>query len=65
MDSPARLEYMRALTDLGAALRRAGRRADAREPLREALDLSRRDGALASRGARTKSSRRRERSFVR
>jgi DNA-binding CsgD family transcriptional regulator/tetratricopeptide (TPR) repeat protein len=46
-DSPARLEYMRALTDLGAALRRAGRRADARQPLREALDLSRRDGALA------------------
>jgi DNA-binding CsgD family transcriptional regulator len=46
-DSPAGLEYMRALTDLGAALRRAGRRTDAREPLREALELARRRGALA------------------
>jgi DNA-binding CsgD family transcriptional regulator len=46
-ESPARLEYIRALTDLGAALRRAGRRADAREPLREALELARRAGALA------------------
>jgi DNA-binding CsgD family transcriptional regulator len=46
-ESPARLEYMRALTDFGAALRRAGRRADAREPLREALELARRCGALA------------------
>jgi DNA-binding CsgD family transcriptional regulator len=45
--SPAGLEYMRALTDLGAALRRAGRRADAREPLREAVELARRRGALA------------------
>ena len=46
-ESPAGLEYMRALTDFGAALRRAGRRADAREPLREALELARRCGALA------------------
>jgi DNA-binding CsgD family transcriptional regulator len=45
--SPARLEYMYALVDLGAALRRAGRRADAREPLREALELARPRGALA------------------
>jgi DNA-binding CsgD family transcriptional regulator len=45
--SPARLELARALTDLGAALRRANHRAEAREPLREALDMSRRDGALA------------------
>ena len=42
---PARLEYVRALIDYGAALRRAGRRGDAREPLRLALDLSHRAGA--------------------
>jgi DNA-binding CsgD family transcriptional regulator len=45
--SESGLEKMRALTDLGAALRRAGRRADARAPLREALELARHDGALA------------------
>jgi DNA-binding CsgD family transcriptional regulator len=45
--SPAGLEYMRALTDFGAALRRAGRRAEAREPLRKALELARPRGALA------------------
>ena len=38
--SPARLEHARALCDLGAALRRHGRRKDAREPLREALDVA-------------------------
>jgi DNA-binding CsgD family transcriptional regulator len=39
--SPARLEHARALTDLGAALRRAGRRvAAARSVLREALDAA-------------------------
>jgi DNA-binding CsgD family transcriptional regulator len=38
--SPARLEYARALTDLGAAMRRANRRAAAREPLRRALDVA-------------------------
>jgi DNA-binding CsgD family transcriptional regulator len=38
--SPARLEYARALTDFGAALRRSGRRAAARDPLRRALDLA-------------------------
>jgi DNA-binding CsgD family transcriptional regulator len=38
--SPARLEYARALTDFGAALRRANRRSDARAPLRLALDLA-------------------------
>ncbi|MDX6642766.1 MAG: hypothetical protein QOD76_728 [Solirubrobacteraceae bacterium] len=43
--SPARLEHARALVDLGAALRRANRRADAREPLREGLALARRCGA--------------------
>jgi DNA-binding NarL/FixJ family response regulator len=46
--SPARLEHAKALTDLGAALRRANRRADAREPLRAALELARRGGALAT-----------------
>jgi DNA-binding CsgD family transcriptional regulator len=38
--SPARLEHARALTDLGAALRRANQRAAARDPLRRALDLA-------------------------
>jgi DNA-binding CsgD family transcriptional regulator len=45
--SPARLELARALTDLGAALRRANGRAEARGPLREALDMARQEGALA------------------
>ena len=35
---PARLELTRALIDLGAHLRRRGRRRDAREPLRSALE---------------------------
>ena len=43
--SPARLVRAEALADLGAALRRARRRADARPPLREALELARRCGA--------------------
>ena len=38
--SAARLEHARALIDLGAALRRMGHRADAREPLRQGLDLA-------------------------
>jgi DNA-binding CsgD family transcriptional regulator len=46
-DSPARLERARAVTDLGAALRRAGQRIQAREALRPALDLAHRCGALA------------------
>jgi len=45
--SDARLEHARALTDLGAALRRAGHRAESRETLRPALDLAHRCGALA------------------
>jgi DNA-binding CsgD family transcriptional regulator len=45
--SPARLEHARALTDLGAALRRANRRAEARGWLQEGLDLARRCGAGA------------------
>jgi DNA-binding CsgD family transcriptional regulator len=44
---PDRMEHVRALVDLGAALRRAGRRAAARAPLREALDLAGRGGATA------------------
>lgn len=45
-ESPARLEYARALVELGAARRRAGERAAAREPLREGLDLAERCGAV-------------------
>ncbi len=41
------LELARTLTDQGAALRRAGRRRDARAPLRRALDLTTRCGAIA------------------
>jgi DNA-binding CsgD family transcriptional regulator len=43
--SPASLERARSLAELGAALRRYGRRASAREPLTEALDLAARCGA--------------------
>ena len=51
--SPARLEHTRALVDLGAALRRANRRADARAPLRRALEQADRSGMrLLARRAR-------------
>jgi DNA-binding NarL/FixJ family response regulator len=43
-ESPAQLEHVRALADLGAALRRANQRAAARTPLRRALDLADRGG---------------------
>lgn len=43
--SSARLEQARALTDLGAALRRRNRRTEARQPLRTALDLAASCGA--------------------
>jgi DNA-binding CsgD family transcriptional regulator len=43
--SDASLERARALADLGAMLRRRNRRSDARELLREALDLAYRAGA--------------------
>ncbi len=43
--SPARLDHARALADYGAALRRAGKRAEAREPLRLGLEAARRCGA--------------------
>ena len=46
-DSPARLECARALTDLGAALRRSGARAESRAPLRAALGLAHDQGGLA------------------
>jgi DNA-binding CsgD family transcriptional regulator len=45
--SPARLEHALALLELGAATRRAGRRADARKPLREALTRASACGADA------------------
>jgi len=44
-DPRARLQHAHALADLGAALRRANRRKEAREPLRKALDLAHRCGA--------------------
>jgi DNA-binding CsgD family transcriptional regulator len=43
--SPALLELAQSLAELGAALRRDGRRSAAREPLAEALDLAARCGA--------------------
>jgi DNA-binding CsgD family transcriptional regulator len=43
----AALESARAIIDLGALLRRANRRADARELLREGLDIAHRGGAVA------------------
>ena len=43
--TPMRLELAYSLTELGAALRRAGARAAARQPLRRALDLAHRCGA--------------------
>jgi DNA-binding CsgD family transcriptional regulator/tetratricopeptide (TPR) repeat protein len=39
-DSPDRLEHARALVELGAALRRANRRAQARDVLRQGLELA-------------------------
>jgi DNA-binding NarL/FixJ family response regulator len=50
---PERLEHVRTLVDLGAALRRANHRAEARAPLAQALDLAHRDGmALLAERAR-------------
>ncbi|MDQ3866051.1 MAG: LuxR C-terminal-related transcriptional regulator, partial [Actinomycetota bacterium] len=43
--SPALLERAHTLTDYGAALRRASQRAEARAPLRDAVDLARDCGA--------------------
>jgi DNA-binding CsgD family transcriptional regulator len=43
--SELRVSHARALIDLGAALRRAGHRRDAREPLRDGLDVANRCGS--------------------
>ncbi len=43
--SPGHLEHAKSLTELGAALRRAGNRTAAREPLRRAMDIATRCGA--------------------
>jgi DNA-binding CsgD family transcriptional regulator len=43
--SPAHLEQARSLVEVGAALRRAGQRQAAREPLAEGMDLAARCGA--------------------
>jgi DNA-binding CsgD family transcriptional regulator len=45
--SPARLEHARALIDLGAALRRGNSRSEARQLLREGIELAHRCGATA------------------
>lgn len=47
-DSPAALTRARAETELGAALRRANRRADARAPLALGLELAERCGATST-----------------
>ena len=46
-DSPARLEYARALVDLGAALRRGNSRSEARQVLRRGVELAHQCGAIA------------------
>ena len=46
-DSPARLEHARALVDLGAALRRGNSRSEARQLLRQGVELAHRCGASA------------------
>jgi DNA-binding CsgD family transcriptional regulator len=45
--SPPRLETIRALVELGSALRRSNERAAARDPLQQAADLARQGGAVA------------------
>jgi len=44
--SPSSLEHARALVDLGALLRSVGERVAARDPLRTALDIAHRGGAV-------------------
>jgi DNA-binding CsgD family transcriptional regulator len=46
-ESPARLEHAKARTELGAALRRANRRSEAREQLRQGLELATICGAVS------------------
>lgn len=67
-ECPSRLEQACTMTELGAALRRANRRAAAREPLRHAVDLAHCCGAsvLAGRAfEELKATGARPRSFVR
>jgi DNA-binding CsgD family transcriptional regulator len=45
---PARLEFVDALVELGAATRRANQRSAARHPLRKGLELAERGGAVAA-----------------
>jgi DNA-binding CsgD family transcriptional regulator/tetratricopeptide (TPR) repeat protein len=45
-ESPAKLEHAKARTELGAALRRANRRSEAREQLRHAVELATICGAM-------------------
>jgi DNA-binding CsgD family transcriptional regulator/tetratricopeptide (TPR) repeat protein len=45
-ESPAKLEHAKARTELGAALRRANRRSEAREQLRQAVELATICGAV-------------------
>jgi DNA-binding NarL/FixJ family response regulator len=44
-DSGARLQLARSLVELGSALRRSGQRLDARQPLREGLEVAAKCGA--------------------
>ena len=60
-DSPARLAHAASLADLGAALRRLGRRREAREALRHALHAAAECGAIALRRARPRRARGRRR----
>jgi DNA-binding CsgD family transcriptional regulator len=46
--SEAELEHAKSLVELGAALRRAGRRSDAQDRLRSGLDVASRCGSLAT-----------------
>jgi DNA-binding CsgD family transcriptional regulator len=46
--SPPRLEFVEALVDLGAAIRRANQRSASRQPLRKGLELAERGGAAAA-----------------
>jgi len=46
--SPAEFELARSLVELGAALRRAGHRAEARPPLQEGRELAQRFGAVVT-----------------
>src|SRR5581483_2038626 len=46
-EADARLEHARALVELGAALRRANRRSEARELLRQGVELAHRSGTVS------------------